>query len=172
MTVTQYGTLSGQITVAGQAAPGAYVWVYDGKDTYADQNGNYTLTEIAYGSYDIHASVTQDGFYFSNGQGGQPVTLSAPTQQLNIDIPTGPADFRTVNMTLYLSCDHGDGNPFHTHGVEYEGPTTVSIPLSPWQITGVTSYSFDYHGGGYFNVQYYISLALASDLSVNVEINS
>jgi hypothetical protein len=170
--VTQYGTLSGRITVGGQPAAGAYVWVSDVQSAYADQNGNYTLTEIAYGDYDIHASVTQEGFYFYNGQGGQPVTVSAANQQLNIDIPTGPTDFRTIIMTLYLSCDHGDDNPFHKHGVQYEGPTTVSIPLSPWQITGQTSYSFDYDGGGYFNVQFQITLSLALDFSVNVEINS
>jgi hypothetical protein len=54
--------------------------------------------------------------------------------------------------------------------VQYEGPTTLSMQLSPWQINGSTSYSFDYNGGGYFNVQYKISLSLASDLSANVEI--
>jgi hypothetical protein len=108
----------------------------------------------------------------SNGQNGQAVKISAPNQQLNIDIPTGPTDFRTVTMTLCLSCDHGDDNPFHTHGVQYEGPSTVSIQLSPFNIDGSTSYSFDYNGGGYFNVQYKISLSLTSDFSVNVEINT
>ncbi len=168
--VTQYGNLTGTVTVDGKPAAGAYVWVYDGKETYADQNGAYTLTGIAYGTYGIRASVTQGGFYYSNGQSGQPVTISAADQQRNINIATGPADFRTITMTLYLSCDHGDDDPFHAHGVQYEGPTTLSLPLSPWQINASTSYSFDYNGGGYFNVQYKISLSLASDLSANVEI--
>jgi hypothetical protein len=168
--VTQYGNLTGTVTVDGKPVAGAYVWVYDGKDTYTDQNGNYALTGIAYGTYGIRASVTQDGFYYSNGQSGQPVTISAPDQQLNINIATGPADFRTITMTLYLSCDHGDDNPFNAHGVQYEGPTTLSLQLSPWQINASTSYSFDYNGGGYFNVQYKISLSLASDLSAYIEI--
>lgn len=168
--VTQYGNLTGTVTVDGKPAAGAYVWVYDGKDTYTDQNGNYTLTGIAYGTYGIRASVTQGGFYYSNGQSGQPVTISAADQQLNINIATGPVDFRTITMTLYLSCDHGDDNPFHAHGVQYKGPTTLSMQLSPWQINASTSYSFDYNGGGYFNVQYKISLSLVSDLSANVEI--
>jgi hypothetical protein len=172
VTVGQYGTLSGRITVGGRGASGAYVWLYDGKSTYANQNGDYTLTDIAYGNYNVRASITENGFYFSNGQGGQPVAISAAAQQLDIDIPTGPVDFRTIIMTLYLSCDHGDANPFHAHGVQYEGPTTVSIQLSPWRITGSSSYSFDYNGGGYFNVQYRISLSLAFDLSVHVEINT
>lgn len=171
VTTTQYGNLSGTITVGGQPAPGAYVWVYTGMETYADQNGNYLLTGVPYGTYNIHASVTQNGFYYSNGQTGQPVTISAPDQQLSIDLPTAE-DFRTISMTLYLSCDHGDDNPFHAHGVQYEGPSTMSVQLSPWSITGDLSYSFDYNGGGYFNVQYKITVSLASDLSVNIEINS
>ena len=170
--VTQYGTISGTVRVDGQPAAGAYVWVYAGKEIYTDQNGHYTLGGVAYGAYDIHASVTQNGFYFSNTPGGQAITLSAPNQQFDIDIANVPADFRTVTMTLYLSCDHGDANPFHTHGVQYEGPSTLSFQLSPWQITASSSYSFDYNGGGYFNVQYRITLSLASDLSVNVEINT
>lgn len=172
VSVTQYGTIHGTVTVGGQPAANAYVWLYDGMQTYTDPNGNYTFSQVAYGSYNIHASVTQNGFYFSNGAGGQAITLSSATEQYNINIATGPSDFRTITMTLYLSCDHGDGNPFHTHGVEYEGPTTLTLQLSPWQITGSTSYSFDYDGGGYFNVQYKISLQLISDFSVNIEINT
>jgi hypothetical protein len=170
--VTQYGALTGTVTVGGQPASGAYVLLYAGKDAYTDQNGKYTLSNVAYGSYDIRASVTQNGFYFSNGQNGKAVAISAPNQNLNIDIPTSPPDFRTVTMTLYLSCDHGDLNPFNTHGVQYEGPTTMSIQLSPFNIDGSTSYSFDYNGGGYFNVQYKISLSLNSEFSVSVEINT
>ena len=70
-------------------------------------------------------------------------------------------DFRTVSMTLYLSCDHGDDNPFNTHGVQYEGPTTMTMNLSPSELTGQTSYSFDYNGGGYSNVQYLSGLRSA-----------
>jgi hypothetical protein len=167
--VTQYGNLSGTITHAGQPAPGAHVWG-GGMDTYADQNGKYTLTKIGYGPYDIHASWTsQDGFYFSNSR---PVTISAPDQQLNIDLPTDPQDFRTIVMTLYLSCDHSDDNPFNAHGIQYEGPSTMSVQLSPQNTVGHASYSFDYNGGGYFNVQYNILLSLNSDLSVHIVINN
>jgi len=169
--VAQYGTLTGKVTLQGQPVSGAYVWLPD-QGTYTDENGNYTLNNIGYGSYDIHPSVTQNGFFFSNGQTGQKITISAPSQQFDIDLPTGSVDFRTVTMTLFLSCDHGDDNPFNTHGVQYEGPTTQSLQLSPWSIEAKTSFSFDYNGGGYFNVQYRISLSLAADLSVNVEINS
>lgn len=172
VTVTEYGNLSGTITIGGEPANGAYVWVYSGMETYADQNGNYTLNQIPYGTYDFHASVTQNGFYFSNGQNGQPVTISAPNQQLNVDIPIVQDDFRTVEMTLYLSCDHSDDNPFNAHGIQYDGPSTLSVQVSPWNTIGQLSYSFDYNGGGYFNVQYQITVTLASDLSVNVEINS
>jgi hypothetical protein len=170
--VTQYGTISGAVTVGGQPAAGAYVWIYDGKDTYTDANGRYSLTQVAYGSYGIRASVTQNGFYFSNGTNGQLVILSTANQTLNIDIATGPSDFRAIAFTLYLSCDHGDDNLFNTHGVQYEGPSTMTLNLSPWQIVGSLSYSFDYNGGGYFNVQYQITASLASDFSVNVEIYS
>jgi len=80
--------------------------------------------------------VTQNGFYFSNGTNGQQVTLSTANETFNIDIATGSSDFRTIAFTLYLSCDHGDDNPFHAHGVQYEGPSTLTLNLSPWQIVG------------------------------------
>jgi len=165
--VTQYGTISGTVSLNGLPVNGAQVWM-DDKYAYTDSNGHYSLSDVAYGNYNIHASVTQGTFFYSAVQG---VAISAVAQVLDIGLVTSSADFRTVEFALFLSCDHGDANPFHTHGVQYEGPITLSTTLSPWQVTGSTSYSFDYDGGGYFNVQYRITSSLASDLSVSVEIN-
>lgn len=166
--VTQYGTISGVVTLDGQAVNGAQVWI-DGKFANTNASGHYTLSGVAYGNYNIHASATNNAFLYSTAHA---ITVSAANQTRNIALLTNLRDFRTIEFELFLSCDHDDANPWHEHGVRYIEPTSLTVQVSPWQINGPTSYSYDYYGGGLFNVQYRITVSLASDLSVNVEINT
>jgi hypothetical protein len=166
--VTQYGAIRGVVTLDGAPVNGAQVSLGD-KFAYSDASGHYTITDIAYGNYNVQASITQGMFYFSTAE---TITISAPSQQHDIALQSTQADFGAVEFDLFLSCDHCDANPAgHKQGVLTEGPIWRSIKVSPWQVTATDSYSYDYNGGGLFNVQYRITVSLAFDLSVNVEIN-
>jgi hypothetical protein len=170
--VNQYGDLNGSVTVDGAPAASARVMV-GGETVYADQGGHYSLLHLAYGDYDLTASVTENGFYFSNGAFGQVATIGASEQTIDVAIQTTSADFRTIQVMLFETCGHWDQNPgFHAQNTQSDGPVSISVNLSPWQLTAQSSYDYSYDNGGYFVVQYAILFSLKSDLSVDIQINT
>jgi hypothetical protein len=171
--VQTYGTISGRVTIAGVPVGGAYVQVYDGMNTTTGNDGSYTLSNVPTGSYDLKAWVTKGGFLYSNGDLGQPISLSGPSLTVNVDFPVAGADFRTISFFgCAVSCDHGDDNPFNAHGIQNQNYPTQSVQLAPNHLTDSCSFFFNYNGGGYFNVLFNATASLASDLSANVEIEA
>jgi len=172
--VTTHGTISGKVTRADTGAPvgGALVWAnlnVSGMYAYTGNDGSYTLTDVPLGAYALKASATipigSVDVEFTNDQGVN-YTLTAAndgngTQDLVIS-QIG-VDFRQINVTYQISCDHGDDNPFNTHGVQTAGPFSRSIFLNPGQQTSSFSYTFDYNGGGYFHCTYTFTAALLQD---------
>lgn len=171
--VQTFGTISGTVTLDGIPVVNAYVQLYAGMSAMTDAGGNYTLINVPTGPYNIKASVTQSGFYYSNGDYGQPLNLTGPSLVFNIAFQITAADYRTLAFTgCNVSCDHGDGNPGHAHGIQTQSYPDQSITLAPNHLVNNCSYFYNYDDGSYFNVLYNVTASLASDLSANVEIEA
>ena len=144
---------------------------------YTANDGTYTLTDVPLGTYALKATATipigSIDVEFTNDQGVD-YTLTAAndgngTQDLVIN-QTG-VNFRQINVSYQISCDHGDDNPFNTHGVQTAGPFARSMFLNPGQQTTSFSYTFDYNGGGYFHCTYSFTAALLEDgMTVMVDV--
>jgi hypothetical protein len=173
------GTITGTVQANGAPVANAHVWVYQpGGDTYTAGDGSFTLPNIPIGSYNLSASavITQNGIpaEYDNLKGPAPVTLSAasPTVTANIVLTGAVQNFRRLDMQYSLSCDHGDANPWNTHGVQTTGTYTSSVDVNPGLYTNSYTYSYDYNGGGYFHIDYLFSVALVADLSLEVSIQA
>jgi hypothetical protein len=172
--VTTHGTISGKVTRGDNGAPvaGALVWAnlnVNGMFAHTASDGSYTLTDVPLGTYALKATATipigSVDVEYTNDQGVN-YTLTAAnngngTQNLVIN-PTG-VNFRQVNVSYQISCDHGDDNPFNTHGVQNAGPYYRSLFVNPGQQTASFSYTFDYNNGGYFHCTYTFTAALLQD---------
>jgi hypothetical protein len=132
---------------------------------------------VPIGTYALKAQgVVQDhgiNAEYTNG-GGDTVTLTAANSNITHDIVLhgAPINYRRMDATFSLTCDHGDANPFNTHGVQSAGPYFRQVTVNPGQLTNGFSYTYDYNGGGYFHVDYQWSVALLADLSLEVTLTA
>ena len=176
--VISRGTIKGKVTLDGRPVAQVQVWVFmPGGETTTAGDGSYVLNNIPIGTYALQAriAITNNGttIEYQNDQAGlqgDKVTLTAaePTLQKDLVLGALPNNFRRLDVTMSVSCDHGDGNPFNAHGVENVGPFAHSAYVNPGRLQDNTGYSFDYHGGGYFHIDYNFAFNLKSDASVEV----
>jgi hypothetical protein len=178
--VVSRGSIKGKVTLNGKPVAKAMVWVFmPGGETTTGADGSYVLNDIPIGAYALQAriAVTNSGttIEYQNDQAGlqgDKVTLTAAAPNLQKDIVLGapPSNFRRLDVTMSVSCDHGDANPFNTHGVENAGPFAHSAYVNPGRLQDNVGYTFDYHGGGYFHIDYSFVFGLKSDGSVTVKL--
>jgi Carboxypeptidase regulatory-like domain len=173
--VITWGSIKGVVRANGTPVPNAHVWVYiPGGETYTAADGSYTLNHVPIGPYQLKAQtvITRNGVSaeYTNGNAGQPVTLTAANSNIVQDLVLQglPQNYRRADITYSVSCDHGDANPFNTHGVQTAGPFSQSTYVNPGQVTSGLSYTYDYAGGGYFHVTWNFTVALLNDLSIEV----
>jgi hypothetical protein len=172
--VVTWGTITGTVTSNGVPVANAHVWVYlPGGDAYTGADGKYILNRVPIGAYMLKAQavLTTNGVSAEyTNWAGSPVTLTAASPNIiqNVVLQGLPQNYRRVDFTYSVSCDHGDGNPWNTHGVQTAGPFTRSSTVNPGQPTNSLTYTYDYNGGGYFHIDYHFDLALVEDLSVQV----
>jgi hypothetical protein len=171
------GTVKGTVTLNGSPAPNAHVWVYlPGGDAYTASDGSFTLPNIPIGTYALKAEYVQTingiSVNYTNGDNGQSVTLTSgdPNITANISLQGNPLPYRQMNFTYSISCDHGDANPFNTHGVQKAGPLSRSLDVNPGKVTNSLTYTYDYNGGGYFHINYVFSISLLEDYSIEVSL--
>jgi hypothetical protein len=172
--IVTWGSIKGTVRLGSAPVPNAHVWVYlPGGDTYTGANGSYTLNHIGIGSYELkgQAVITTNGVSaeYTNGS-GQPITLSAVNADIvqDIELQGLPQNYRRLDITYSISCDHGDGNPWNTHGVQNAGPYFQSLYVNPGQVTNSMTWTYDYNGGGYFHINYTFTIGLLEDLSIEV----
>jgi hypothetical protein len=171
------GSVHGTVRLNGTPVPNAQVWVFQPNGTtFTGPDGSYTLSNVPIGSYDIKAQavVAENGLSqeFTNGLVGEPITLTAsqPNIAKDINLQPPPVTFRRLDIGYSLSCDHGDANPFNTHGVQTTDHFSDSRDVNPGMVTNSFRYTYDYNGGGYFHIDYVFSFALLEDLSVEVTV--
>lgn len=169
------GSVKGRVTLNGNGVPNAHVWVYlPGGDAYTAGDGSFTLPNIPIGTYALKAQavVTTNGIsvQYTNGDNGQSVTLTSgsPNITSNVVLQGNPLPYRRLDMSYSISCDHGDANPFNTHGVQTAGPFTRSMDVNPGNVTNSLTYTYDYNGGGYLHINYVFAIALLEDYSIEV----
>jgi hypothetical protein len=176
--VVTWGTVRGRVTANGSPVAHAHVWVYlPGGDTYTAADGTFTLNHVPIGTYALKAQavVNDHGINaeYTNG-GGDQVTLTAAASNVTHDIVLhGLAiNFRRMDVTFSLTCDHGDNNPFNKHGVQSAGPYFRQLTVNPGQLTNGFTYTYDYNGGGYFHIDYVWSVSLLANLSLEVTLTA
>jgi PKD domain len=169
------GSIKGKVTLDGNPVASAHVWVYlPGGDTHTASDGSYTLSNIPIGAYSLKAQAvaTTNGIsvQYTNGETGQSVTLTSgsPNVTENLSLQGNLLPFRRLDISYSISCDHGDYNPFNTHGIQKGGPYSRSLDVNPGQVTNSLTYTYDYNGGGYFHIDYVFSIALLQDYSIEV----
>jgi hypothetical protein len=176
--VVTWGTIKGRVTANGAPVGNAHVWVYlPGGDAYTAADGTFTLNHVPIGSYalKVQAVVNVNGISAEyTNSGGDAVTLTGDNPNLvhNVVLHGDPANFRRLDMTFSLTCDHGDANPFNAHGVRNAGPWFRQLTVNPGQLTNGFTYTYDYNGGGYFHVDYQWSISLLVDLSIEVTLTA
>ena len=175
--VISRGSVRGTVRLNGGPVPNAQVWVFQPNGTtFTGTDGSYTLTNVPIGSYEIKAQavVTQNGLSteFTNGPTGEPITLTAAQSNIvkDINLQPPPVTFRRLDISYSMSCDHGDANPFNTHGVQTTDRFSGSRDVNPGLVTNSFSYTYDYNGGGYFHIDYLFTFGLLQDLSVEVTV--
>jgi hypothetical protein len=180
--VISHGSIKGKVTLNGQPVAQAQVWVFmSGGETMTGADGSYTLNNIPIGTYALQAriAITKNGVTIEyqndqTGLQGDKITLTAAQPNLAKDIVLGalPDNFRRLDVTMSVSCDHGDDSPFNAHGVENAGPFAHSAFVNPGRVQDSTGYTFDYHEGGYFNIGYNFVFDLKSDGSVQTTVTA
>jgi hypothetical protein len=173
--VITWGTIQGTVRYGGAPVPNAHVWVYiPGGDAFTGADGSYTLNHIPIGSYTLTAQavITTNGVSaeYTNGLNGQPITLSAANSSIvqDIDLQGLPQNYRRMDLSYSISCDHGDANPWNAHGVQTAGPYYRSLDVNPGEVTNSLTYTYEYNGGGYFHISYNFTIALLEDFSIEV----
>ena len=174
--VVSRGSIKGKVTLDGHPVAGAQVWVFmPGGEATTGADGSYTLNNIPIGSYELQGqiAITKEGAtieYQQQPLQGEKVTLTAAAPNLQKDLVLGtlPSNFRRLDVTLSVSCDHGDGNPFNAHGVQNVGPLAHSAFVNPGRLQDSVFYSFNYNGGGYFHIDYNLAFVLKSGGSVEM----
>ena len=172
--VTPPGTISGKVTRNDTGAPvaGALVWAnlnIKGMYAYAGADGSYTLSTVPLGTYSLKASATLKvgsiDEEFTNGQGVNYTLTSANNShgEWDLVISPPPTSYRQINVQYQMSCDHGDANPWNTHGVQTAGPYSRSLYVNPGHQTDSFTYTYDYANGGYFHCSYTFTAALLDD---------
>ncbi len=168
--VISYGNITGTVHANGAAVANAHVWVYQpGGDTYTDANGNFDLSHIPTGTYTLSASAVIGNIMYT---ANTPIALTTTNPNLTVAMTLKPPieSYRRIDFSYSVSCDHSDGNPFNTHGVEAAGPYSHSLYINPGQEQDGYTFPYDYNGGGYFHVDYTFTADLLPDNSIALTI--
>jgi hypothetical protein len=172
------GTIKGTVRLNGAPVPKAHVWVYmPNGDTYTQADGSFTLENIPTGAYTLsaEATITTNGVTenYTNAA-NQHITLAAsPPLVENIALQPPPVDYRRFDFTYAISCDHGDANPFNTHGVQKQpgsGSFSHQLFVNPGHTTDSYTYSYDYAGGGYFHIDYNFTVSLDAKGQIELKV--
>ncbi|HTW82850.1 MAG TPA: carboxypeptidase-like regulatory domain-containing protein [Candidatus Sulfotelmatobacter sp.] len=163
--VITWGSVSGKVTVNGQAVKNAYVKLYDGMDAYTDGNGAYKLQHVGIGSYNISAQVLYENYEYSTSK---TVTLTASNANIVVDLALQPPSdiFRRLDILYTYNGQHSAW--FESTQNVSIGPDQQSIPLSPGQV--FNSLGIDCDNPGKYNVMYTVDATLAQDLSIEFSI--
>ena len=181
MQVITWGSITGTVRLNGAPVPHAHVFVYlPGGDAITADDGTYTLSDIPIGSYALKAQyvIVTDGVGVGvdNGLGGQPVTLTAenPNVVQDINLQGLSQGYRRLDLQYSITCGHWDTNPaVHiAQFTENQGPFNFSIDVNPGNIVGSHTYTYDYAGGGYFQISYEFDISLLADFSISVTVTA
>jgi hypothetical protein len=177
--VISRGSIKGTVTNNGAVVANVYVSVSDapGYNTVTDAKGSYVLENIAIGKYALKASVvtTTDGITGerNNGNEGEAVTLTKEKPDVVKDIQLGGQleSFRRVQVVYAITGDHADRNGGQTTGWLQQGPYTNSVDVEPGKTSNTLKYTYDYNGGGYYNVAFTWVFSLLSNNAIQVELS-
>jgi hypothetical protein len=160
--VLSRGNIRGKVW--GEAGPvaGAIVQAYDGKTTFSDNDGSYTLLNIPLGNYQLKGSKVMDGVLYS----AQTKVILA-VAELNTDIHLQPPADRNRLAQIYLDFWGRDEETFSDE-IKDPGPEYFELELSPDK--PVNSSGRTYRWGGEIRVEYYITVRLLINNTIDVQL--
>ncbi len=162
--VVTYGSVTGKITAKGKPVDKAYVYLYDGMDAYTSAAGEYSMSKVGVGSYNIKAQAVVDGYEYT---ATLKVDITAAKPNITVDLDLKPPSdvFRRLNILYTWS---GEYQPFiGSNSITHIGPDQQAIPLSPGQVANSLTITCDNPGN--FSVGYKFNATLAEDLSIQVD---
>lgn len=159
------GTISGVVRSDGRPISGANIALYDGMSDITDNNGNFTLDDVHFGSYYLDASKVIDGVYHS-----KKLNVSLHDESLNLIVDLDPpADiYRLAELNIdFYGSDH---ETFGSNDTTDPAPEYYEFELGPDRLTNHKS--FTYKWGGEVRVKYDIHFALLQDFSILVNVKA
>jgi hypothetical protein len=150
--VLSRGTVSGTVRLDGQPVSGAQVVLYDGMSDFTDGNGNFTLNDVPFGSYQLTASKVINGIYYS-----KKVSVSLNQATLNLVINLEPPADRYRLAQLYIDFyGREDENWPWSDETTNPSPEYYELELGPDRLTNHKHR--EYKWGGEARVEYDIDV--------------
>lgn len=159
------GTLHGTVRKDGAAVSGALVQVYDGKTTFTDADGAYTLSDVPLGSYNLQASKLIDGLFCTASE-----VLDVGAADVTADLELTPPDERYRLAQLFVDFIGVDDEFLSSNEIDDPPPESYELELGPDRLTNVKN--LVYHWGGEVRVECTITFRLLVDYSIDVEIQA
>jgi len=163
--VLSRGTISGVVRLDGQPVSGALVVLYDGMSDITDGNGEFTLNDVPFGSYQLTASKPINNNYYLKKVS---VTLNQATLYLVVDLE--PPEDRYRLAQLYIDFYGREDEDFTSDETINPGPEYYELELGPDRLTNHKHRKYKW--GGEARVEYDIDVYLLADNSIQVNVNT
>lgn len=161
--VLKRGTLRGKVLSASKPIAGALVQAYDGKTTFTDKNGNYTLTDVPLGKYMLNSSKVIDGILHS-----AQVSIHLTTAELVTDIHLQPPADRYRLAQVHIDFWGRDEENFGSDEIKDPGPEYFELELGPDKLVNSTVRKYSW--GGEVRVEYRITVRLLLNNTMDVQV--
>ncbi|MBE7551550.1 MAG: hypothetical protein HS126_10805 [Anaerolineales bacterium] len=148
---------------AGKPVAGAFVEVYDGKSTYTDDNGFFTLSEVPAGWYDIKANKVVDGIYYSTRTA---IKVAPPVFTVDLKLKPPAETFRLLQIYYEF---YGVDEEIFDNEVTHAGPASNELELGPDRLTNSMPLG-PFKWGGECQAKFGINAALLWDGSIEVNV--
>lgn len=139
--VTLKGTLSGKVDFKGKPAAGVQVQLTENMFTHTDATGNYKITDVPYGKYEIKAQLEIDGEFATIDK---PVDIEKADEKLDFTLKPPSDLYRLLvvegNMHIYWSESNSDGL-FGWNRADNNYQFIFNIPVGPDSTSGTGAYN-------------------------------
>lgn len=161
--VLKRGTVHGKVINESGPVAGAFVQAYDGKTTYTDKNGVYTLQDVPLGKYLLKGSKVIDGILHT-----AEVNINLNAADLVADIHLQPPADRYRIAQIFLDFWGRDEENIGSDEIHDPGPEYLELELGPDKL--VNSAHRKYKWGGEMRVEYAITVRLLLNNTIDVQV--
>ncbi|SDG52959.1 hypothetical protein SAMN04488542_15411 [Fontibacillus panacisegetis] len=161
--VLNRGTIRGKVLYESGPVAGAFVQAYDGKTTYTDKNGVYTLQDVPLGKYLLKSSKVIDGILYT-----AEANINLNIADLVVDIHLQPPADRYRIAQIFLDFWGRDEETIGSDEILNPGPEYLELELGPDKLAN--SAHRKYKWGGEMRVEYAITVRLLLNNTIDVQV--